>query len=106
MIAEAEFAGLRMDVGDGVDAVDDDVEMGVVGVGVQAVDDLVVPDLHFVEEDVDRLLDLGGRRVLVLAPAEDEVLDRVGAPDAELGQRDHLGGLCRREPGVEDCACP
>jgi len=61
----------------GMDAIDGQMQVQVVGVGVQAVDGLVLLQPKLVEEDVDRLFDLPGSRLLALAPAEDVVVDRV-----------------------------
>jgi hypothetical protein len=77
----------------GVDAVHGDMQVRVVGVGVQAVHRLVADQAQFLHEDVDRFLDLSRGRSLALLPAQDIVVDGVGAAHRFLRQRQHLGLL-------------
>ena len=74
----------------GVDAVDGDVDVAVVGVAVKRIDGLVLAEAHLGEEHPDRLVRLGARRLLTLSPAQDPVLHRLRAATGDLGEVDHL----------------
>jgi hypothetical protein len=85
----------------GVDPVEGDVEVPVVGVAVKGVDGLVVRHAHLVEEHPDRLVCLRGRGLLALPPAQDPVLDRPGVAAGDLGEIGHLLDLAVVVPGKE-----
>jgi hypothetical protein len=74
----------------GVDAVDGDVDVAVVGVAVERIDRLVVREAHLGKKHPDRLVRLLPRRLLTLSPAHDPVLHRLRAATGDLGQVDHL----------------
>src|SRR5579863_273526 len=79
--------------------VDREMEVPVVGIAVERIDGLVFAKTHLPEEHLYRLVGLGGRRLLTLAPAQDPVLHRLRAPPRRLGQVDHflhLGETARR----------
>ena len=80
--------------------VDHQVQVDVVGIDVQAVEHLMAGQLHLVQKQIDRFLDLGGRRLLARAPAQHVVADRVLAVRRYLCQPQHLrflGGALGRE---------
>ncbi len=89
LVVEAVVDGDEL-LGVGVDAVDGEVEVAVLGVAVERVDGLVLAEAHLVEEHGDRLVGLGGRRLLTLSPAQDPVLHGLGAAPGDLGEVDHL----------------
>ena len=74
----------------GVDAVDGEVDVPVVGVAVERIDRLVLAEAHLGEEHPDGLVRLGARRLLTLSPAQDPVLHRLRAAPGDLGEVDHL----------------
>ena len=74
----------------GVDAVDGDMDVAVVGVAVKRIDRLVLPEAHLGEEHPNGLVRLGARRLLTLSPAQDPVLHGLRAATGDLGEVDHL----------------
>ena len=74
----------------GVDAVDGQVQVEVVGVAVECVDTLVLAEAHLVEEHPYGRVSLRGRGLLALPPADDPVLDRLRRPARGLGEVGHL----------------
>ena len=65
--------------GDRLHPVDHQVQMRIVGVGVQAVKHLVAGQPQLVQENVHGLLDLRRRRLFARWPAQHVVVDRVFA---------------------------
>lgn len=74
----------------GVDAVDSDVDVAVVGVAVKRIDGLVLAKAHLGEIHPDGLVRLDARRLLTLSPAQDPVLLELRAATGDLGEIDHL----------------
>ena len=88
----------------GIHAIEHDVHVPVVGVGVQPVHHLVAGDLHLVEQQVDSLLHLLTRWALAPGPAEHVVHDRVARAPPVPGKGCHLR-YSRVERVGQEAAC-
>lgn len=77
----------------GMDAIHHQMQVEIVGIGMERIQRLMRPHPEFVEKQVDRRLHLRRGRLLALPPTQHPMLDRILAGDRLLGQGDHFGLL-------------
>ena len=77
----------------GMDAIHHQMQVKIVGIGMERIQRLMRPHPEFVEKQIDRLFQLRWSRLLAFPPAQHPVLNRIPAGDRLLGQGDHLGLL-------------
>ncbi len=77
----------------GMDAIHHQMQVKIVGIGMERIQRLMRPYPEFVEKQIDCLLQLRWSRLLAFPPAQHPVLNRIPAGDRLLSQGDHLGLL-------------